>query len=199
MLDICWQILRLTQRALTSHGGIALVSCLTFLVPAEAQIFKCHDPSGKVHYSDRNCNGAGAVLRVVPNVLGPRIPSVVDQQNGTNSSRPVERISRSGASGALQTLEPSTSRTAFACPPGLMPWIDKWGNKICQNTAGRTASIETNGGGCPIGTHSWVDRWGNPVCQQIDGSQQFHDTSKGCPIGTYSWPDTWGNPGCKSF
>jgi hypothetical protein len=191
---------------------LAALYCLSFALPVDAQVNKCRDSSGKLQYSDVPCQGAGEVLHVVPNDLGPRIPSTMDRQNVDAPKGTTGGDSRSFAFPSPGNSSPGPSLpsmnaplvtarppAAMTCPVGSFPWTDQWGNNICRDMAGRTTLIETRVGSCPLGTHPWVDRWGNAVCQQIGGSQQFHDTSKGCPLGTYPWPDSWGNPGCKAF
>lgn len=100
----------------------------------------------------------------------------------------------------LLTLAVLVPTTALAdCPIGTHPWVDRWGNNICQRWGGGTATIEGSLDNCPIGTHPWVDTWGNRVCKSTLGGTQYYDTSEGCPVGTYEWPDFWGNPSCKRF
>src|SRR5438094_1658079 len=89
------------------------------------------------------------------------------------------------------------SRPAHAgCPIGSHPWVDSWGNSICQRFDGTTATVEGSLDDCPVGTHPWVDSWGNRVCQSFDGGSRLYDTSHGCPIGTHPWIDSWGNSIC---
>jgi hypothetical protein len=207
------------MRKLVAHPMLAHVSFLLaglywlwIALPAEAQVNKCRDASGKLQYSDVPCSGGGEVLRLVPNDLGPRIPSMMDRQNEDAPKATSGGDSRSILLPAPGLVSPGPSVSSIrtpllsasppapmTCPVGYLPWIDQWGNKICRDITGRTTIIETRAGSCPLGTHPWVDGWGNAVCQQFGGHQQFRDLSKGCPIGSYSWPDTWGNPGCKAF
>jgi hypothetical protein len=92
--------------------------------------------------------------------------------------------------------------TAFAqmCPPGQIPGMDMYGNRVCQNVnGGGIASIFGNSGnnGCPNGTVPAVDGYGNRVCQNPANGQRFYDTSHGCPNGTIPWTDPYGRPVCK--
>ena len=114
--------------------------------------------------------------------------------------RPLRRIARqAGAVLVAGGLAVAAVPSQAACPVGTHPWVDSWGNSICQHFDGNTATVEGTLDNCPAGTHPWVDSWGNRVCQSFEGGRSLYDTSHGCPIGMHPWVDSWGNPICKPF
>ena len=93
---------------------------------------------------------------------------------------------------------------AQQCPVGSHPWVDSWGNQICQRFADQsTATTQIpRGQQCPNGAYPTVDSWGNQICRTFDSPSgprtDYYDTSRGCPIGMFPWVDTWGNSVCKA-
>lgn len=106
---------------------------------------------------------------------------------------------------ALASAAIAPTAQAQGCPPGSLPSVDMWGNKICKRL-GDGAAVTTQaprGQRCPLGSHPTVDNFGNQVCRAAAVGDQpqtdYYDTSKGCPIGTVPGFDEFGRKGCKRF
>jgi hypothetical protein len=96
-------------------------------------------------------------------------------------------------------LVASNAAWAINCPIGSFPWVDNWGNQVCQRFGGGGAAITQTpqGAECPNGSYPWTDNWGNRICRSFNGGTDYYDTSHGCPTGFAPWVDQWGNPVCR--
>lgn len=107
-------------------------------------------------------------------------------------------ISRHGVFVLFCLLTSVTPAAAQMCPLGTFPWVDAWGNRVCQRFGGGgAATIEGGVDRCPAGSAPWVDTWGNRICRGSGGDG--YDTSRGCPLESFPWVDLWGNNICRRW
>lgn len=76
--------------------NMAITGALLAAIPAQAEVYKCKDPQGKIIYSDTPCskNTTGNVIRINPNtnIVQSRMPRQTEQAGPMGQMGQTERI-----------------------------------------------------------------------------------------------------------
>jgi hypothetical protein len=89
-------------------------------------------------------------------------------RNLSNIQSPTMRGPFETASAPKPAASETKSAAVPTCPTGSYPWVDKWGNQVCQPFAGGPpVTVQGSLENCPAGTHPSVDHWGTRICKSI--------------------------------
>jgi hypothetical protein len=117
-----------------------LAVCLALLAPAaQAQMYKCVDANGRVHYSDKpqpGCKGGPVELQQIPTVPGQAsTPQSGAQQDADFRRRQSERARQEANEKAAQTERCTRARQE-------LEWLSSSGRLVEINDAGERVFLD---------------------------------------------------------